>query len=107
MQQPKMKKIIALILLTTIVGGMLGLSLAKEKPVASNPQHIVMSEKSYTKNMTDSWCPVVGDGKAVSNEFHVVRDENGVEIYQHCQKCLTGVITAHADGEARCTFCGK
>jgi hypothetical protein len=102
-----MKKIIVLILLTTIVGGMIGLSLAKERTASISPQHIVVSQKNYTKNMTDSWCPVVGDGRVSSNEFHIVRDENGVEIYQHCQKCLTGVITAHADGETKCTFCGN
>ena len=102
-----MKKIIALILMATIVGGMLGLSLAKDKSSPAVIKSSNVEEKTYAKTNMDSWCPVAGDGRTASNEYHIVRDENGVEIYQHCQKCLTGVITGHEDGDARCTFCGS
>lgn len=100
---------------TAIVAMSVSLIVASIFTLASSPvkQGVVEIKpkenvKSYAMQTSSAWCPVVGDGKSATEANALVsRDENGVEIYQHCEDCRAGVITAHDDGTSRCTFCGK
>jgi hypothetical protein len=101
-----MKIVIFGISLTILVASLLTLTSAPAKNNAAELKKNASGAYQSIQN-ENSWCPVVGDGRSASNEASGNRDSDGIEIYQHCEECRTGVITVHDDGVAKCTFCGR
>lgn len=102
-----MKTTIAVMSMTVVVASLFTLA---SPPVKTNVVEIKPKEnvKSYTSQPSNTWCPVVGDGRSqIDADSLIARDENGVAIYQHCEDCRAGVISEHDDGAFKCTFCGK
>jgi hypothetical protein len=98
-----MKKIILLLSLSVVIASMYELAGAKDK--APQIKETVKDRNIITT--TISWCPIVGTARAAEQGFPVLKDENGVEIYHHCEKCSIGVLTLHDDGKTKCTYCGN
>lgn len=67
------------------------------------PEIILDGPRShYFSNKIENFCP--RDLSISTVEYSV--DEDAVEIYKHCNKCLTGVYTHHKGKDERtCTFC--
>jgi len=98
-----MKKIILLLSLSVVIASMFELAGAKDKAMQTKE---TAKDRSSVTTPTP-WCPIVGTAKAAEQGSPILKDENGVEIYHHCEKCSIGVLTLHDDGKTKCTYCGK
>ena len=100
-----MKKLLVISFLALGITQAASVFIPKLKPKQELPEVILGGPRShqYSTQVT-SFCP--RDLPNAVEQYSV--DEDAVEIFRHCSKCLTGVY-AHHKGEVdrTCTYCGS
>ena len=99
-----MKKLLIVSFLALGITQAASVFIPKLKPKQELPEVILDGPRSQYSTQVAPFCP----RDLPNNVIQYSIDEDAVEIFKHCNKCLTGVYAPHkGEVDRTCTYCGS